>query len=140
MTSCLRQSSISSLASLKFSRASPNRELFGQELQRELLNTVSRQLRIAYSTEQLHNPDNRVMLSDQKDDFGIPRPRIEFKVDDYSRGGMEYAQQVIKKIFTKIGAPEGTWEFTDLPVRNSLAVQDILWAPAGWATTRSSPW
>ncbi len=91
-----------------------DRKLFGEELQKELLHTVSRQLRIAYSTEQLPNPNNRVMLSDQQGDFGMPKPIIEFKVDDYSRKGMEYAQQVIKNIFTAIRAPEETWEFTDL--------------------------
>lgn len=91
-----------------------DRKLFGDELQKELLDTVSRQLRIAYSTEQLPNPNNRVMLSDQVDDFGAPRPIIEFKVDDYSKKGMEYAQQIVKSIFTEIGASEETWEFTDL--------------------------
>jgi glucose dehydrogenase len=49
-----------------------DRKLFGEELKQELLHTVSRQLRIAYSTEQLPNPNNRVMLSDQQDDFGTP--------------------------------------------------------------------
>ena len=89
-------------------------KLFGADLQKELLDTVSRQLRIAYSTEQLPAPDNRVMLSDQKDDFGMPRPIIEFRVDDYSRKGMEYAQGIIKKIFTAVGACQEDWEFTDL--------------------------
>ncbi|MCX7423777.1 MAG: GMC oxidoreductase [Planctomycetia bacterium] len=42
---------------------------------------------------------------------------MPYRVDDYSRGGMAYAQRVIKKIFSTIGASEDSWEFTDL---NSL--------------------
>ena len=91
------------------------RGLFGQELQKELLDTVSRQLRFAYSMEQLPDPNNRVTLSPtEKDDLGIPKPQIAFQVDDYSRGGMEYAQRVIKHIFTVVGAPQEHWEFSDL--------------------------
>ena len=93
------------------------RGLFGHELQKELLDTVSRQLRIAYTTEQLPDPANRVTVSQtERDDLGIPKPELAVRVDDYSRGGMEYAQRVIKHIFSVIGAPQEHWEFSDLKV------------------------
>lgn len=91
-----------------------DRNLFGEELRRELNHIVTRQLRIAYTTEQLPDPNNRVTLSADKDDLGIPKPAIAYKVDDYTRKGMDYAQRAIKRIFTAVGAPEEAWEFSDL--------------------------
>jgi glucose dehydrogenase len=94
-----------------------DRNLFGEELRRELNHIVTRQLRVAYSTEQLPDPDNRVTLSNDMDDLGIPKPAIAYKVDDYTRKGMDYAQRAIKHIFTVVGAPEETWEFSDLKAK-----------------------
>jgi choline dehydrogenase-like flavoprotein len=91
-----------------------DRKLFGEELQKELNHVVTRQLRIAYSTEQLPDPNNCVTLADETDDFGIRKPKIAYKVDDYTRKGMEYIQKIIKTMFTRIGAKEGEWEFSDL--------------------------
>ena len=91
-----------------------DRKLFGEELQRQLNHIVTRQLRIAYSTEQLPDPNNRVTLADETDDFGIRKPKIAYKVDDYTRKGMEYIQKIIKTMFTKLGAKESEWEFSDL--------------------------
>ncbi len=90
------------------------RKLFGEELQETLRKTVTHQLRIAYSTEQLPEAENRVTLDTETDDLGIPKPAIAYRVGQYTRDGMEYVQKAIKFIFTKIGAPEQTWEFTDL--------------------------
>ncbi len=91
-----------------------DRKLFGEELQKELNHTVTRQLRVAYSTEQLPDPGSRVTLANETDDFGIRKPQIAYKVDDYTRKGMEYVQKIIKLMFTKIGANEDEWEFSDL--------------------------
>jgi len=91
-----------------------DRKLFGEELQKELNHIVTRQLRIAYSTEQLPDPNNRVTLADETDDFGIRKPKIAYKVDDYTRKGMEYIQKIIKAMFTEIGTQQGEWEFSDL--------------------------
>jgi len=92
--------------------------LFGAELQHTLRDIVSRQLRIAYSTEQLPIADNRVTLSDAKDVLGIPKPKIAYSVDQYTLDGAAYAQQVIKHIFTTVGAAEEHWEFTNLQTRS----------------------
>jgi glucose dehydrogenase len=90
------------------------RRLFGEELREGLFDTVTRQMRLAYSTEQLPNKSNCVKLSAELDALGIPKPRTEFNVDEYSLEGMRYAQKVIKHIFTAVGAPERSWEFSDL--------------------------
>jgi choline dehydrogenase-like flavoprotein len=94
------------------------KRLFGAELQAELLKTISHQMRIAYSIEQLPDANNRVFPSKtEKDDLGIPKPQIVYKVDQYSLDGAAYAQRIIKHIFTTVRAPEETWEFSDLKAR-----------------------
>lgn len=90
------------------------RKLFGEELKKELHHIVTHQLRIAYASEQLPNKKNRVRLADEKDELGIPKPKIEFTVDDYSLEGMKMAQEVIKHIFRTVGAAETEWEFSNL--------------------------
>jgi len=91
-----------------------DRKLFGEDLQHELNHLVTRQFRISYSTEQLPDPNNRVTLATEADGFGILKPKITYTIDEYSRKGMAYIHKVIKIIFTKLGAKEGEWEFTDL--------------------------
>jgi len=79
---------------------------FGQELQQDLAHRVTRMLRIGYSTEQLPNASNRVTLSDEKDTLDIPRPRIAFSVDDYSKKALAYGQRVARQIFEHIPGAE----------------------------------
>jgi choline dehydrogenase-like flavoprotein len=79
---------------------------FGQDLQRELEDRVTRMLRIGYSTEQLPNANNRVTLSDEKDTLDIPRPRISYSVDDYSKKALAYGQRVARRIFESIPGAE----------------------------------
>lgn len=93
-----------------------DRKLFGAELQHELNHLVTRQFRIAYATEQLPDPANRVVLATETDGSGIPRPKIFYNVDDYVFNGMNYAQKIVKIIFTKLGAKENEWEFSDVIV------------------------
>ena len=69
-------------------------------------------LRLSFSTEQLPEPDNRVALADDKDAFGVPRPRISYKISDYSKRSLAYARSVVRRIIVAAGMkPEGT----DLP-------------------------
>src|SRR5262249_10566735 len=84
------------------------------ELREELNHIVTRQLRVAYSTEQLPDANNRVTLADETDEFGLRKPKISYKVGDYTRNGLEYIQRIIKAIFTKLQAREDEWEFSDL--------------------------
>jgi choline dehydrogenase-like flavoprotein len=46
--------------------------------------------------------------------LGIPKPAIAYKVGDYTRKGMDYAQRAIKLIFTAVGAPEETRDLSAL--------------------------
>jgi glucose dehydrogenase len=87
-------------------------KLYGAELNHDLENLITRQFRFSYSTDMLPNPENRVTLSVYKDELGIPKPQIKMKVDDYSKKGIEFAQSVIKQLFTILKAPQHSWEFT----------------------------
>lgn len=86
--------------------------LYGKELNHELEEIITRQFRFSYSTDMLPNPENRITLSTLKDDLGLPKPQIRMKVDDYSKKGIEFAQTVIKQLFTILRAPQHGWEFT----------------------------
>jgi choline dehydrogenase-like flavoprotein len=79
---------------------------FGDDLQHDLVHRVTRMLRIGYSTEQLPNPNNRVTLSDEKDTLDIPRPRITYSVDDYSKKALAYGQRVARQILEHIDGAE----------------------------------
>jgi glucose dehydrogenase len=87
-------------------------KLYGKELNHELEDLITRQFRFSYSTDMLPNPENRVTLSNYKDDLGIPKPQIKMRLDDYSKKGIEFAQSVIKQFFTLLKAPQHSWEFT----------------------------
>jgi len=79
---------------------------FGRELQQKVEERVTRMLRISYSTEQLPSRDNRVTLSDQKDALDIPRPRLAYTVDDYSKKALVYGQSVARRLFEHIPGTE----------------------------------
>jgi choline dehydrogenase-like flavoprotein len=76
----------------------------GTKLQQQLRDRVTRQLRISYSTEVLPNPDNRVQLSDQLDNFGLPRPKINFTVSNYNLRAFARAKSVASQVFANLGA------------------------------------
>ena len=83
-----------------------DRQLFGTALQHQLRDRITRQLRISYSTEVLPDPNNRVQLSTQLDNFGLPRPRIDFTVSDYNHRAFARAKLVAAQIFAKLDATE----------------------------------
>jgi len=80
--------------------------LFGDKLKERLSDLVTRQFRISYSTEMLPRDYNRVTLSEQKDALGIPRPKLQMKLDDYNRLGFQKAWGVMRAIFTAMKADE----------------------------------
>lgn len=79
-------------------------KIFGAELRQRLFDDVSRQGRLSCSVEVLPNPDNRVTLSDKPDKTGVPRPRLSFATDNYSRSSLAKAQDVMSAIYRAIGA------------------------------------
>jgi choline dehydrogenase-like flavoprotein len=90
--------------------------LFGAELRRELNRIGTHALRIGFLIEQLPTASNRVTLSDQADALGIPRPQIQYDIDEYCRRGFVAARDVAKALFAQLGVDDRTC---------------MLWATAG---------
>lgn len=85
---------------------------FGDDLQKKLRDDPATAItylqRLSFSTEQLPDPDNRVTLADEKDAFGMPRPKISYKISDYSKRSLTYARSVARRIFEGVGMmPDG---------------------------------
>lgn len=83
---------------------------FGTALKTQVNAILTRQFRFGCLVEQMPQESNRIQLStDFKDNLGLPRPQINYDLDDYTMAGYEAASQVAKQIFAKMGAVEFTW-------------------------------
>ena len=81
--------------------------LQGSELRAQLEHDAARHLQLASMTEQLPNPDNRVTLDDtDRDQHGVPLPRVHYRLDDYSRRGLNAAREAHDEIFGLMNATE----------------------------------
>ncbi len=78
--------------------------LEGAALDRAIKDHVSRQVLIASMTEQLPDPDNRIVPDyDKRDAIGIPRPRLHYRYDAYTHRGMAEAETVHESILSRLG-------------------------------------
>ncbi len=78
--------------------------LRGPALRARIGEMAQRQVRLAALVEQLPNPDNRVTLSESRTDaLGLPTPRIEYALDDYTNKGIEQAKKMADEIFDALG-------------------------------------
>ncbi|MCY0929453.1 GMC family oxidoreductase [Streptomyces sp. H27-H1] len=98
------------LDKLMWDPAAKKIKLIGQELQDRLAERVTRMLRFGYSTEQLPDPANRVTLSDERDGLDTPRPKITYKVDDYSKRALAYGHSVARRIWQHLENTAGATE------------------------------
>ncbi|WP_366556708.1 GMC family oxidoreductase [Aquibaculum sediminis] len=78
----------------------------GPELARAVAEQVSRHLRLNSSAEILPDPDNRVELAEERDSAGVPKPQVTVHMDDYTRRGLEEAEELNRRIFEALGATE----------------------------------
>lgn len=77
---------------------------FGKQLREDLRSEVQRQVTFGYLFEQLPCSDNRVTIDpSQRDQLGIPRPNLNYRIDPYTLKGMECAKVLTKTAFDKIG-------------------------------------
>ena len=94
-----------------------NGGLFGSALKTQINAILTRQFRFGCLVEQLPLGTNRVTLSTQfKDNLGLPRPQINYDLDDYTKAGFAAASQAALQIFNKIGAVD----FTYVPPSSSV--------------------
>ena len=83
--------------------------LFGAALREQLADSVPRQFHVGFLYEQLPDPNNRVYVSDSYlDPLGIPRPRIQYDIDDYTRAGMTASRELWTQLFQMLGAEDHT--------------------------------
>ena len=80
--------------------------LSGDALKAAVRDRVSRQLIIGTSAEMLPDDYNRVGLADEKDELGIPRPKIWFRHQDYTDAGLKAARDIQNAMMAKLGATE----------------------------------
>ncbi|WP_458791244.1 GMC family oxidoreductase [Yoonia sp. MH D7] len=79
--------------------------LRGDALDAAIKDKTSRHVRLASLVEQSPDAENRVTLDpDKKDANGMPLPRIHFDYSDYTRGGLDAAQEAHEEVFAALGA------------------------------------
>ncbi|WP_417821779.1 GMC oxidoreductase [Terasakiella sp.] len=62
---------------------------FGTALRNQVFNATATQVYFDNSVEVLPDPENRMTLAwDERDDTGLPRPKISYKIDEYSVEGV----------------------------------------------------
>ena len=112
-------------------------KLHGAELILTLNGLMTRQFRMANLVEQEADPQSRVTLSGKyKDRLGLPRPRIDYRLSDYTRQGFKAAREVNSAIYKALGATEySTWSKTDPPISKWMEGLQILGAGHIMGTT-----
>jgi choline dehydrogenase-like flavoprotein len=81
--------------------------LHGKALREALKDHASRHVRLASLIEQLPDPENRMMLDpNDRDMYGVPLPRIAYRIDDYVRAGLSAARAAHTEIFEKLGTSQ----------------------------------
>jgi len=79
--------------------------LRGDELNAALRDATSRHIRLASLVEQLPDPENRVTLHEsERDRYGVPLPKLNYRVGDYAEAGLKAAAKAHQEIFELLGA------------------------------------
>ena len=78
--------------------------LFGKKLQDAIRFRAARRLSIKNALEQLPDPNNRVTLSSNKDELGLPTPSLYWDVNDYVIKGTAKTRECYDAIAAKLGA------------------------------------
>lgn len=77
----------------------------GEGLNNALAYQSARHVRLASLVEQSPLPNNRVTLDpDQRDMYGVPLPRIDYRLDDYVKAGFAASRKAHEDIFKRLGA------------------------------------
>ena len=92
------------------SQLNPGHErLGGLALVQKLNGLLTRQFRIGCLMEQAPQSENRVTLDPTAvDGLGIPRPKVDYGLDEYTMEGFRVAKSVCSTIYQRMGATEYT--------------------------------
>jgi len=94
----------------------------GEKLRNRVVEKLTRLIRFGFSTEQLPHRSNHVSLSDKVDALGIPRPKIQYEVHQYTLAGLQKGFEVSQQLFKAMGAelePESAKKFFDVTKWNT---------------------
>ena len=84
-----------------------NQGLRGKDLDQALRQQTSRQVRLGSLVEQLPDASNRVTLdSSKRDIYGVPLPRLAYRLDSYVQAGLAAARAAHREIFDRLGVSE----------------------------------
>jgi choline dehydrogenase-like flavoprotein len=76
----------------------------GAALYRTVGERIPYQVRLTSLTEQLPNPDNRIVPDDGNlDTIGIPRPKLSYQYDEYTIKGIQEARAIHDALFNALG-------------------------------------
>jgi len=82
-------------------------QLYGTELRESIKQNVMHEIRFAFLCEQLPDPNNRIVPAfDSLDSFGLPRPKISYKLDNYVKEGIKVAVETQQKMLDALGCTE----------------------------------
>jgi choline dehydrogenase-like flavoprotein len=85
------------------------RNKFGKDLRKALIDQVSRQLLLAFMVEVLPEHDNCVSVDPRyTDQLGNMRPVVNYTIPDYTMKGIVYARQLSKLVFQRLGVEDYT--------------------------------
>lgn len=76
----------------------------GQQLNEKIRHDAARWVSISTVFEMLPHSGNRIILSENKDALGLPKPSIYYAVDNYVRSAVAVAKQDFRKITTLFSA------------------------------------
>ncbi len=104
----------------------------------ELLNAVrshsSREMTLVALTEQLPDPNNRITPDfDRLDAIGVPKPRVFFRLDDYTAPRWRRPATCTSNFFTRSARRRSAI----FPMRKAPATS---WAPPGWERMPGHRW
>ncbi len=86
-----------------------NKNKYGHELRKQLIDRISRQLLLAIMCELPADPSNQVTIDPQyTDQLRNYRPVISFNISDYCLNAIAYARYISQRIFQRLGAEDYT--------------------------------
>lgn len=95
--------------------------LFGPDLVNALNGTLTRQFRFGFLVEQTPDQTNTVTLATEKDNLGLPRPKINYDLSPYTRAGLGAAVEAADQIFAQMKAQQ----FTTTPEKDDPSALEV---------------
>jgi choline dehydrogenase-like flavoprotein len=81
---------------------------WGVDLYDQIAKLNVRAVRLSALCEQVPNPESRVTVSDKLDAIGLPRPQLNYIIDDYTKAGLAAARDQFTALFDALGTTQIT--------------------------------